>query len=273
MKPARIIVLAIAVVAGGAAALLAGRSESPPPAPPPVAQLETTDVLVAANNLSPGTKLAAADLRWQTWPAAGASDGFVRKSEHPEALNRLAGATTRATFSAGEPIRESKLIQANGSGYLAAILPAGKRAVAVEVSPESGAGGFILPNDHVDVMLARKARSTDKDGKTIEVPTSEILLSNVPVLAIDQTVEEKAGARVVVGKTATLELTAGQAQRVAEARQSGQLSLALRSVVDFNKPVALEDEKPAAPPAWTINVYRGTDRTSLTCTPLCNSAD
>src|SRR5712691_10158995 len=75
MKPARIIVLAIAVVAGGAAALLAGRSESPPPAPPPVAQLETTDVLVAANNLSPGTKLAAAVLRWQTDPRIEADPG------------------------------------------------------------------------------------------------------------------------------------------------------------------------------------------------------
>src|SRR5262249_41380704 len=143
MKPARIIVLAIAVVAGGIAALLAGRSEQQQQ-PPPVAQLETTDVLIANSDIGLGNTVSAQDLRWQTWPAAAAGPNFIRKSNRPAAVNQLVGSIARAPLSAGEPIRESKLVKATGSGYMAAILPSGMRAISVEISPETGAGGFIL---------------------------------------------------------------------------------------------------------------------------------
>jgi pilus assembly protein CpaB len=234
MKPARIIVLVIAVVAGGIAAFLAGRSEPPPPPPAPVAQLETTDVLIAAADVGLGNKVTAQDLRWQTWPAAAAGSNFIRKNERPDAINELVGSVARAPFSAGEPIREGKLVKANGSGYMAAILPQGMRAISVEISPETGAGGFILPNDHVDVILTRRDKAAERTSGGAEVHTSEVILSNVRVLAIDQTVEEKNGQRVVVGKTATLELSQSQAETLARSRQQGMLSLALRSLVDFN---------------------------------------
>jgi pilus assembly protein CpaB len=232
MKPARIIVLVIAVVAGGIAALLAGRSDAPPP-PAPVAQLETTDVLIANADIGLGSTVSAQDLRWQTWPVAAAGAGFIRKSNRPDAVNQLVGSIARVPFSAGEPIRESKLIKATGSGYMAAILPSGMRAISVEISPETGAGGFILPNDHVDVILSRRDRAQEK-VTGVEAHTSEIIMSNVRVLAIDQAVEEKNGQRVVVGKTATLELSPRQAEALALSRQLGTLSLALRSLVDFN---------------------------------------
>jgi pilus assembly protein CpaB len=232
MKPARIIVLVIAVVAGGIAAFLAGRSEPPPP-PPPVAQLETTDVLIAGSEIALGNRVSPHDLRWQTWPATAASSNFIRKNERPDAINQLAGSIARVPFAAGEPIRESKLIKASGSGYMAAILPSGMRAISVEISPETGAGGFILPNDHVDVLLSRRDRAAEK-AAGVEIHRSEIILPNVRVLAIDQTVEEKNGQRVVVGKTATLELSQSQAETLARSRQQGSLSLALRSLVDFN---------------------------------------
>jgi pilus assembly protein CpaB len=243
MKPARIIVLIIAVVAGGIAALLAGRSERPAPAPAPVVQLETTEVLIANSDIGLGTAVGERDMRWQTWPAAAAGSNFIRKNDRPDAMHELVGAIARAPFSAGEPIRESKLIKAKGSGYMAAILPSGMRAISVEISPETGAGGFILPNDHVDVILSRRDRMAEKRAG-FEVHTSEVILSNVRVLAIDQTVEEKNGQRVVVGKTATLELTQRQAQRLALSRQLGTLSLALRSIVDADtkdKPEENED--------------------------------
>jgi pilus assembly protein CpaB len=248
MKPARIIVLIIAVVAGGIAALLAGRSEPPPPAPAPVVQLETTDVLIANSDIGLGTAVAERDMRWQTWPTAAAGANFIRKSDRPDALRELAGAIARVPFSAGEPIRESKLIKAKGSGYMAAILPSGMRAISVEISPETGAGGFILPNDHVDVILSRRDRMAEKRAG-FEIHTSEVILSNVRVLAIDQTVEEKNGQRVVVGKTATLELSQRQAQRLAVSRQLGTLSLALRSIVDADdrdKPEENEDRRGGA---------------------------
>jgi len=236
MKPARIVVLVIALAAGGIAALLAGRSEPPPetPAAPPVTQLETVDVLIANVDIGLGHTIDAKDLRWQLWPAAAASGNFIRKSDKPDAINQVAGSITRAAFSTGEPIRESKLIKGKSGGYMAAVLPTGMRAISVEISPETGAGGFILPNDHVDVILSRRDKLAEK-AAGVEIHTSEIILSNVRVLAIDQTVEEKNGQRVVVGKTATLEIAPRQAETLTQARQLGTLSLALRSLLDASK--------------------------------------
>jgi len=262
MKPARIIVLLIAVVAGGIAALLAGRSDAPPPAPAPVAQVETAEILVAGADVGVGTRLSAQDLRWQTWPASAAGSNFIRKNERPDAINQLAGSIARVAFSAGEPIREAKLIKANGSGYMAAILPSGMRAISVEISPETGAGGFILPNDHVDVILSRRDRAAEKSAG-VEIHTSEMILSNVPVLAIDQTVEEKNGQRVVVGKTATLELTPRQAQTLAVSRQQGTISLALRSLADLQSKDTVGDEERNRG-RGSVNVVRYGITTTLT---------
>ena len=116
----------------------------------------------------------------------------------------------RAPFVAGEPIREAKLVNAKGSGFMAAILPSGMRAVSTKLRLKPGAGGFILPNDRVDVIMTPRNRD-DKGGDR----TSETILRNVRVLAIDQNVEEKNGQKVVVGKTATLELSPGQAETLA----------------------------------------------------------
>jgi pilus assembly protein CpaB len=114
------------------------------------------------------------------------------------------------------------------------------RAVSTEISAETGAGGFILPNDHVDVLLSRRDKEAEK-AAGVDVHVSETILSNIRVLAIDQNVEEKNGQRVVVGRTATLELAPNQAETLGRARQMGTLSLALRSIVDFDsKEVAVD---------------------------------
>ena len=166
MKAARIVVLVVAVAAGGAAALLAGRGgdEPPPAAPAARRSIETVDVLVAKSDIRLGQSIAAQDMQWQIWPTQAASPVFIRKSDKPNAIEELTGAIARAPFVAGEPIREAKLIKANGSGYMAAILPTGMRAVSTEISPETGAGGFILPNDRVDVILSRRDREAEKAG-------------------------------------------------------------------------------------------------------------
>jgi pilus assembly protein CpaB len=242
MKAARILVLGVALAAGGAAAfLVAGDDEKKPePAPAPVVQLPTVEVLIAKQDIGMGTTVSAQDFQWQAWPAATTGDSYIVKKNKPAAIEELAGSITRAPFTAGEPIREAKLIKADGTaGFMAAILPSGMRAVSTEISPETGAGGFILPNDRVDVILSRRPRDTDtKSGSS---PTSETILTNVRVLAIDQTVEEKNGQRVVVGKTATLELAPRQAETLAQSRQLGTLSLALRSLLDASKNAEIDD--------------------------------
>jgi pilus assembly protein CpaB len=233
MNPARIIVLVVALAAGGLAAFLAasGTQNQQQQAPKPSVQLQTIDVLVAKADIGMGQPVSADDMQWQIWPAAAAGPSFIRKADRPSAIQQFAGSIARSPFVVGEPIREAKLIKANGSGFMAAILPPGKRAISTEISPETGAGGFILPNDHVDVILTRRDRESERAAGG-EVDISETLLKNVRVLAIDQTIEEKNGQRVVVGKTATLELLPREAETLALARKLGTLSLALRSIAD-----------------------------------------
>jgi pilus assembly protein CpaB len=233
MKAARLVVLVVAVAAGGAAALLAGRSGEEPPPPQPVAAtaIDTVDILVAKIDILLGHSVSAQDMQWQLWPTQAASPVFIRRSERPDAIEQFTGAIARGPFVAGEPLRDSKLIKANGSGYMAAVLDKGMRAISTEISPETGAGGFILPNDRVDVILSRRDREAEKSSGT-ESHTSDTILSNIRVLAIDQTLGEKDGQKVVIGKTATLELTPRQAETLALSRQLGTLSLALRSLAD-----------------------------------------
>jgi pilus assembly protein CpaB len=240
MNVARIIVLGVALAAGGAAAfMVSGGEEKKPEAPAPVVKFATVDVLIAKGDIGMGTAVAVQDLEWQAWPAATTGASYITKRDRPGAIEELAGAITRAPFTAGEPIRETKLIKANGAaGYMAAILPSGMRAISTEISPETGAGGFILPNDRVDVILSKRANN---DSKGAKAPVSETILTNVRVLAIDQTVEEKNGQRVVVGKTATLELSPRQAETLAQSRQLGTLSLALRSLLDAGKTTVIDE--------------------------------
>ena len=275
MKLAKIIVLGIAVVSGGIAAVLAGRSSDQAPAPlPVVVQLETAEVLVAGADIGMGNSVSAQELRWQTWPAAAAGVNFIRKGDRPDAINELVGSIARVPFADGEPIREAKFIRANGSGYMAAILPSGMRAVSTDISPETGAGGFILPNDHVDVILSRKKNDSNEH-------VSETILSNVRVLAIDQAVEEKNGQRVVVGKTATLELSERRSEQLTNARQLGTITLSLRSLVDAGErevveiptSQAVEKIAPPAPPTNIITIYRGTRSATVNCMPICQDVD
>jgi pilus assembly protein CpaB len=215
--------------------------------------LQTVDVLVAKSDIGLGQSVVAEDMQWQTWPAATASSTFIRRTARPAATTEIVGSIARAPFIAGEPIREVKLVKANGSGFMAAILPTGMRAVSTEISPETGAGGFILPNDRVDVILSKREKNPDRNGPS-DVVNSEIILSNVRVLAIDQAPKEKDGQNAVVGKTVTLELKPEQSETLARARQSGTLSLALRSIADLNAVETRSDDQSKR--GDSINVVR-----------------
>ena len=253
MNTARIIVLTIAVGAGGVAAYLASGSDKGPAPAVPVAQMPTVDVLVARSDIGLGQSLKPDDLQWQTWPASSNSNTFIRRAERPDATTQVAGWIARAPFIAGEPIREQKLVRADGSGFMAAILPAGMRAISTEISPETGAGGFILPNDRVDVILSKREKGVDKNGP--DIVNSEVILTNVRVLAIDQAPKEKDGQNAVVGKTVTLELKPEQAETLARARQTGTLALALRSIADLNMVENRTDDQ-APKRGDSVNVIR-----------------
>jgi len=253
MYTARIVVLIIALGAGGVAAYLASGVDNKPAAPvQPVAQLETVDVLVAKSDIGLGQTTKAEDLRWQTWPKSTASGSYIRRNDRPDAINQIAGSIARAPIMADEPIREQKLVKADGSGFMAAILPTGMRAISTEISPETAAGGFILPNDRVDVILTRRLKNPDNPNQP-EVVTALMILSNIRVLAIDQAPKEKDGQNALVGRTVTLELKPDQISTLASARQAGTLSLALRSIADAN---AVENTISQAKGGDGVNVIR-----------------
>ena len=231
MKLARVAVLGVAVGAGLVAAVIAMnlvRRPAPLPAPQAVEApaIPVTKVLVAAVDIPIGTTISADAVELRDWPPSGVSDRFITQQGDVDPIPTVVGAIARASFYQGEPISEAKLIRSD-QGYMAAILPPGKRAIATGISVITSAGGFILPNDRVDVIMVRPSASGDY--------LTEVILSNIRVLAIDQTIEDKDGEKVVVGQTATLELSPRQAQILAAAQPMAErLMLSLRSIADSN---------------------------------------
>ncbi|KAA2234994.1 Flp pilus assembly protein CpaB [Salinarimonas soli] len=247
MKPARLAVLgcAMAAAAGAAVLMMGGQPSQPVAQAEPAPAMRTEDVLVAAADLPMGQTLRPADLRWQAWPADAVPSGFVTRAAAPGALDETAGSIARQAFLSGEPIRREKLIRADGSGFMSAILPSGMRAVAITIDTRgaTSAGGFILPNDRVDVIRTFRDDESSRSGGS-DVHVSETILSNIRVLAIGQTVQERNGEKVVTGETATLELTPAQVELVTLGQKVGQLSLALRSLTDAHQTeAAVRDER------------------------------
>src|SRR5947209_11491333 len=255
MYTARILVLTIALGAGGFAAYLASGSDNKSQPVAPVAQLPTVDVLVAKNDIGLGQSVKPEDLQWQIWPAATASSAFIRRDSRPEAQSQIAGSIARVPLMQGEPIREQKLVKADGSGFMAAILPSGMRAVSTEISAETAAGGFILPNDRVDIVLTRRLKNPDGPNGGNDLILSEVILSNIRVLAIDQAPKEKDGQNAVIGKTVTLELKPDQVATISASRQGGTLTLALRSIADANASDGVPEDQAAKRPGG-VNVIR-----------------
>lgn len=241
MKLIRIIILTVAAVAAIGAAFMARGllSDGPKKAVAQKPRLEVVDVLVATKRLELGALIKDKDLRWQQWPKKVAAAEFIVRGKNAKKRKKITGAAVRSNIVAGEPIIMAKLVLTDGGGYMAAILPKGMRAISVRISPVTGAGGFILPNDRVDVLLTRKGKNKAR--------ISETILSNVKVLAIDQSLKEKKsknGRQVAVGKTATLELHPRQAELLSLSVSKGEITLSLRSIVDAGG----ADAKPVTAP-------------------------
>ena len=238
MSVTRFAVLGLAVGSAVLAAFLAKGFLGKEPVEQVVAvnRISTTEVLVMAQDVKMGDRLTSSNVKWQSWPSNHLRHNMVSRTTRPAAMQELQGARARSNLFEGEPVNERKIINPDSAGFMAAILPKGMRAISVRISSESAAGGFILPNDRVDVILITK-----KDGgKTL----SETVLSNVRVLAIDQTFQtNEKGEQVVVGKTATVELDPKQTEVLAMVESSGQLTLALRSLADQGDS-ALGDDGP-----------------------------
>ncbi|RUT28196.1 Flp pilus assembly protein CpaB [Arsenicitalea aurantiaca] len=240
MKPARILLLLIAIAAGGLAAWLATRGDRPEPETTIVTEVREeprTQILVASRAIGVGERLRPEMLSWQDWPEGAVRPEYVTVSANPEAREELTNTVARFEIFIGEPIREQKLVRSD-QGYLSAVLEQGKRGVSIGVTPASGSGGFIVPNDRVDVVLTRSTPAGE---------ISETILQNVKVLALGARLGETGTtgapadpnnprAEMFAGATiATLELDPRQSEAVINAAAIGQLSLVLRSIIDFRE--------------------------------------
>ncbi|WP_106753934.1 Flp pilus assembly protein CpaB [Pannonibacter carbonis] len=226
MKYARLLVLGVALGAGLLAARMVMTSGSEEiVADAPTAVPTTLPVLVASRDIKLGDQIGQGDFSWVDWPIQVVPQGAITREGQPDAEQTLVGQIAKAPIYVGEPISEQRLIKTD-RGFMAAILPKGMRAVAVAIESETAAGGFILPGDKVDVILT-------KAGQTQGRGTSETIMENVRVLAIDTTTAgEQSEKTLEPDRTATLELTPQQAETVSLAQQLGKISLALRSAQD-----------------------------------------
>lgn len=243
MKKSRIIVLFLALVAAGAAFILASAPRAPEPvqtaAVPVPAPAPTDDVLVAARDLPLGTMVNEPELAWQAWPKSAVTGPMITRAASSNIIAELKGSIVRSPLLQGEPVRREKLVKGIGSGFMSAILPSGKRAVAINIDSQGSttAGGFILPNDRVDVIRTfhDDSKGMGSGSSSSDGFLSETLLRDIRVLAIGQNIQEKNGQPVVVGSNATLELDPAQAETIILAQRTGQLSLVLRSMLDINQ--------------------------------------
>lgn len=227
MNTQRLVVLGLALVAAAGAAFMVRSmlgGGTPPVeaknAPPVIAMSE---VLVANANLTPGQKLLAEQVRWEKWPSSSVDASFITHNVVGSEAEAVKGVVVRSPILQGQPITTNAVVHADAAGFMAAMLTPGMRAVSIVVSAESGAGGFILPNDRIDVIQTRKI-----DDAAI----SRTVLSDVRVLAVDQTFRQEKDTKTVIAKTATVEVTPEQAEMLNSAQGSGQLSLALRPLGD-----------------------------------------
>jgi pilus assembly protein CpaB len=274
----RIFVLLLAGASGYGAIQLAGSvpdstpTAALPVAPPPI---ETEDVLIANAELPLGKIITPEDLAWVAWPKKLVSEQALRRSASPKLREEMVGSLVRAPLLKGEPIRTEKVVKPTGSGILAAMLPTGYRAMAINIDSQGAttAGGFILPNDRVDVLRTLTRVDPTRSEGRIE---SETILANVRVLAIGQNIQERNGERVVTGNNATLEVDPSQAELLAQAQRSGQISLTLRSMADAGtKPSTVGvggsmHATQSGPSMQTVGVLRGGKRQEYSVPEITN---
>jgi pilus assembly protein CpaB len=223
MNVTRIAILGVALVAGIGAFFLMMGNRPTQDAVQIVAPMseKTVRVLVADRDFQRGERIGVDDTKWVAWPEKALSPAFITESSGVDP-NELAEAVARTLIVAGEPIVEVKIVRAGSAGLMAAILTPGMRAVTQRVSPETAAGGFILPGDRIDVLYT--------EGNRENITKTRTIFENVRVLAVNTVYTETPETPNIEGVNVTLELSPDDAEAFVTARSTGTISLSLRSV-------------------------------------------
>jgi pilus assembly protein CpaB len=246
MSPLRLIILLVAAGAAIAAVFLVRSVQAPAKASATAAPIEarrveapTKQILVAKKDVALGHFMVADDLAWQPWPENADTKSFIDQKSTPDALEKAVGAVAKIAMAEGEPITQAKIAHPGEGGWMSAIIEPGMRAVSIEISAETAAGGFIQPGDHVDVMMIRDVDSSESNnggGQVLAKARAHVILQNVHLLAIDAIYgppAKQGEGGVLIGTRATLELAPQDATLIAAAQKGGRLSLALRSIADL----------------------------------------
>ncbi|ESQ78625.1 Flp pilus assembly protein CpaB [Asticcacaulis sp. YBE204] len=264
--------------------MIGGSGSQPAAATSVAVEAPQVKVLVAARDLKVGERLTDTDLTWKDWPESAITAAYltdrpvavanaakspeetpqktevkaettdtagkvvegVEKALNPtHGMEAVLGGVVREEILANEPVILRKVVRADEGGFMAVMLAPGMRAMAVPVSVENTAGGFILPGDRVDILVSAEVRKSDGQSSFVAKP----VLRNIKILAIDQAVQAKADQPSVIGATATLEVSPEDGQALAQAKAQGTLSLMLRSYADVGGPsgrvAALPQNMPA----------------------------
>ena len=241
MRRNRLIILIVAVAFGLVAGFISLTQSTAPTTERVVERvtIDSVDVLIAQSNIAAGEAISEEKVGWKQWPIASSS-GIITRTERPTAPTELVGSLARAPLLSGEPLRPEKLLTKE-SRFMSVLLSPGKRAIAIPLDQTGGttAGGFVLPNDYVDVIRVENSAQRGSSSQTI--------LHNIRVLAIGPNVGEKAGEKVILGQTATLELDPQQAEFLVSAMQGASLVLALRSMSDSGQRQAEKNAETQVP--------------------------
>jgi len=206
-----------------------------------------TQVLVAKRNLALGQFVRAEDLRWQPWPENNLSPSYIVQGRRT--MEEFVGGVVRQPIVAGEPITEMRVVSPGNSGFLAAVLTPGYRAVSVPVTVTSVISGFVFPGDRVDIILSHTVQNQDER----DVRVSTTMLRDIRVLALDQKMAMQPGETSPGARTATLEVTPKQSEIIAVAAEMGKLSLSLRSLAR----VSPSKKREPAWPTYTLETEVG----------------
>ena len=254
----RIIVLLIALVAAGGSAMYArswieGQQATIQAVAAPAPKEEIHEVLVADADLPAGSFVKPQHLRWQRWPTDDVPESYVLKGVRSD--DEMIGAVVRRRIAIGEPLTDGAVVKPGERGFLAAVLEPGMRAVSVPVTPASANSGLIFPGDRVDLILTQSLVESESEGSIRRV--SETVLSDIRIIAMGTTTNDdpEEGKANEKAKTATLEVTPAQAEKVALLTELGKLSMSLRSLAGPTPEFAALPEN-AANLTWDRDVSR-----------------
>ena len=185
------------------------------------AEVEKAPVVRVRTAVGVGTALAPHELEVVQWPKELLPEGHFASRE------RVQGRVLRRALAAGEPVLEASLLPEGAQAGLVSVISEERRAVSVKVDPIIGVAGFVTPGSRVDVLAT--LRRVDQSQK---LPYSKVILQDIPVLAIDQQLEESRNGEPELVSVVTLEVSPEDAEKLIYGAHEGRLQLALRSPAD-----------------------------------------